>query len=134
MLKAMGLVFGDIGTSPIYTLTVIFLFIEPTRQNVFGIVSLVIWTLILIVFVEYVFLAMSLNLHGEGGSLILRRIIDELSASKKMKAFFADATGLVATAKCEGSDMSVRRFCRRSTSDYPRGVRVAAAMTTERAT
>ena len=89
MLKAMGLVFGDIGTSPIYTLTVIFAFIEPTRQNIFGIVSLVIWTLILIVFIEYVFLAMSLNLHGEGGSLILRRIIDEISPSKKMKAFFA---------------------------------------------
>jgi KUP system potassium uptake protein len=88
MLKAMGLVFGDIGTSPIYTLTVIFLFIEPTKQNVFGIVSLVIWTLILIVFIEYVFLAMSLNLHGEGGSLILRRIIDEIAKSKKTKAFF----------------------------------------------
>jgi KUP system potassium uptake protein len=85
----MGLVFGDIGTSPIYTLTVIFLLIPITPANVYGIISLVIWTLIIIVFVEYVILAMTLNLHGEGGSLILRRIIDELTPSKRVRSFFA---------------------------------------------
>ena len=89
ILKAMGLVFGDIGTSPIYTLTVIFLMIPATPGNVMGIISMVIWTLIAIVFIEYVFLAMSLDLHGEGGSLILRRIIDSTSKSGRAKKFFA---------------------------------------------
>ena len=44
MIKALGLVFGDIGTSPIYTLTVIFVLTKPTLINVYGILSLVFWT------------------------------------------------------------------------------------------
>ena len=40
--KAMGLVFGDIGTSPIYTLTVIFVLTKPTAEHVFGIISLIV--------------------------------------------------------------------------------------------
>jgi KUP system potassium uptake protein len=89
VIKAMGLVFGDIGTSPIYTLTVIFVLLKPTPENIFGIVSLIIWTLIIIVFIEYVLLAMTLNVHGEGGSLILRRIIEDTSSSKKVRKLFA---------------------------------------------
>ena len=42
IVKSMGLVFGDIGTSPIYTLTAIFLLIPPTPDNVMGILSLII--------------------------------------------------------------------------------------------
>ena len=42
IVKSMGLVFGDIGTSPIYALTAIFLLIPPTPQNVMGILSLII--------------------------------------------------------------------------------------------
>jgi KUP system potassium uptake protein len=49
IIKAMGLVFGDIGTSPIYTLTVIFLVTPPTIQNVFGVLSLLFWTMIILV-------------------------------------------------------------------------------------
>jgi KUP system potassium uptake protein len=44
-IKSLGLVFGDIGTSPIYTLTVIFLLLKPTTDNVIGVLSLVTWTL-----------------------------------------------------------------------------------------
>jgi KUP system potassium uptake protein len=85
IIKALGLVFGDIGTSPIYTLTVIFVFIEPTSANILGILSMIIWTLIILVFVEYVFLAMSLDLHGEGGTLILKKILDDLIPQGKRK-------------------------------------------------
>ena len=56
LVKAMGLVFGDIGTSPIYTLTVIFVLTPPTQLNVIGILSLVFWTLIILVTVQYTFL------------------------------------------------------------------------------
>lgn len=75
ILKAMGLVFGDIGTSPIYTLTVIFLITPPTHHNVMGILSLVFWTLILLVTIEYTFLAMSLSSKGEGGIIVLKEIL-----------------------------------------------------------
>jgi KUP system potassium uptake protein len=88
ILKAFGLVFGDIGTSPIYTLTVIFALLDPTPENIMGILSLISWTLIIIVFFEYVFLAMSLDLHGEGGTLILKKILDGLLPKGKRKAIF----------------------------------------------
>jgi len=78
IVKSMGLVFGDIGTSPIYTLTVIFALTTPTRENVFGILSLVFWTLTLLVTVEYSWLAMSLGRKGQGGEIVLREILIKL--------------------------------------------------------
>ncbi len=76
VVKAMGLVFGDIGTSPIYTLTVIFLLTAPTAENIMGILSLIFWTLIILVTVEYTFLAMSLSSKGEGGIIVLKEILN----------------------------------------------------------
>jgi KUP system potassium uptake protein len=78
IVKAMGLVFGDIGTSPIYTLTVIFALTRPTQDNVFGILSLVVWTLIILVSMEYAWLAMNLGRKGEGGTIVLREILVRL--------------------------------------------------------
>ena len=75
IIKSMGLVFGDIGTSPIYTLTVIFVLTKPTPENVFGIISLVVWTLMILVNIEYALLAMSLSRKGEGGTIVLREIL-----------------------------------------------------------
>ncbi len=72
VIKSLGLVFGDIGTSPIYTLTVIFLLLKPTVDNVMGVLSLIVWTLVILVSVEYAWLAMSLGEKGEGGTIILR--------------------------------------------------------------
>ncbi|WP_243372247.1 KUP/HAK/KT family potassium transporter [Geotalea sp. SG265] len=78
IVKSMGLVFGDIGTSPIYTLTVIFALTKPTEANVFGILSLIVWTLIILVTVEYAWLAMSLGRKGEGGTIVLKEILIRL--------------------------------------------------------
>jgi KUP system potassium uptake protein len=78
IVKSMGLVFGDIGTSPIYTLTVIFALTKPTQDNVFGILSLVVWTLIILVSMEYAWLAMHLGRKGEGGTIVLREILVRL--------------------------------------------------------
>ncbi len=78
IVKSMGLVFGDIGTSPIYTLTVIFALTRPTQDNVFGILSLVVWTLIILVSMEYAWLAMNLGRKGEGGTIVLREILVRL--------------------------------------------------------
>jgi KUP system potassium uptake protein len=75
IVKAMGLVFGDIGTSPIYTLSVIAIFIKPTEHNIIGVLSLIIWTLIILVSIEYAILAMRLDDHGQGGTIILKQIL-----------------------------------------------------------
>jgi KUP system potassium uptake protein len=87
IVKSMGLVFGDIGTSPIYTLTVIFALTRPTQGNVFGILSLVFWTLIILVSMEYAWLAMHLGRKGEGGTIVLREILVRLLKPGRQVAF-----------------------------------------------
>jgi KUP system potassium uptake protein len=86
-VKSLGLVFGDIGTSPIYTVTVIFLLTQPTPENVIGVLSLIVWTLILLVTVQYAWLAMSLGRHGEGGTIVLRELLAPLLKSGRQVAF-----------------------------------------------
>jgi KUP system potassium uptake protein len=87
VVKSMGLVFGDIGTSPIYTLTAIFLLIPPVPQNVMGILSLIIWTLTILVTVQYTYLAMHLGKKGEGGTIVLKEILLPLLKSGNRVAF-----------------------------------------------
>ncbi len=87
VIKAMGLVFGDIGTSPIYTLAVVFALTKPTADNVLGIVSLVVWTLTILVTVEYAWLATNLSHRGEGGAIVLREIALPLLKSGRAAAF-----------------------------------------------
>ena len=87
IVKAMGLVFGDIGTSPIYTLTVIFALTKPTIDNVFGILSLVFWTMTILVTAEYAWLAMSLSRKGEGGTIVLKEILARMLKPGRQLAF-----------------------------------------------
>ncbi len=87
IVKSMGLVFGDIGTSPIYTLTVIMTLTRPTPDHVFGILSLIVWTLIILVTVEYAWLAMSLGKKGEGGTIVLKEILSKLMKPGRQIAF-----------------------------------------------
>jgi KUP system potassium uptake protein len=83
IVKSFGLVFGDIGTSPIYTITVIFLLLEPTILNVMGILSLIFWTLTILVTIEYAWLAMSLGEKGEGGEIVLKEILTPMLKSTR---------------------------------------------------
>ncbi len=85
IVKAMGVVFGDIGTSPIYTLTVIFMTTPPTEANVLGVLSLIVWTLIVLVSLEYAWLATSLGEKGQGGEIVLRGVL--LSLLRKGRGF-----------------------------------------------
>src|SRR5512143_2075657 len=88
IIKSLGLVFGDIGTSPIYTLTVIFLLptIVRTEDSVVGVLSLIVWTLIILVTVQYAWLAMSLGKRGEGGTIVLRELLVPLLKSGRQAA------------------------------------------------
>jgi len=92
IIQAMGLVFGDIGTSPIYTFTVIFLTLKVNFENVVSILSMIIWTLLLIVTVQYTWLAMSLSKRGEGGTIVLNEVLRKLFKGSRQIIFFSYLT------------------------------------------
>ena len=76
-LAALGIVYGDIGTSPLYTLSTIFgdLGGVPNEKVALGVLSLVIWTITLTVLVNYVGIVIGINDNGEGGAFALYAII-----------------------------------------------------------
>ena len=83
-IKALGIVFGDIGTSPIYTFSAIFAFIPITIENVMGASSLIMWTLIFLVTFQYAWLAMSLaSEYHEEAIIVLRQILIPKLSSRK---------------------------------------------------
>jgi len=76
-LSALGVVFGDIGTSPLYTLKTVFALTgeNPHPIVTLGVLSLVIWTLIVVTTVKYVSFAMRVDNDGEGGILALMALL-----------------------------------------------------------
>ncbi len=75
-LAALGVVFGDIGTSPLYTLkTVLDLSGDGTPAAVLGVLSLIVWTLLVITSIKYVTIAMRVDNDGEGGILALMALL-----------------------------------------------------------
>ncbi len=77
-IGAIGVVFGDIGTSPLYSLKESFIGHHPLAvdaPHIFGVISLIFWTMTLIVTIKYVFIVMRADNAGEGGSLALLALI-----------------------------------------------------------
>ncbi|GAB1342568.1 potassium transporter Kup [Gemmatimonas sp.] len=77
-LTALGVVYGDIGTSPLYSVKEIFghLYgLQPTRDNVFGVLSLIVWALTLVISVKYVSFVLRADNRGEGGQFALLALI-----------------------------------------------------------
>src|SRR3954470_11715887 len=84
-LGAIGIVFGDIGTSPLYAMKESFIGPHPLavdRLHIYGVLSLIFWTLTLIVTVKYVLLAMRAHNRGEGGSFALLSLISRRLAGR----------------------------------------------------
>ena len=85
-LAAMGVVFGDIGTSPLYTLQVAVKAASPagtiSPEAVLGIVSLIFWSLVVVISIKYAGLIMRANNHGEGGILALLALISPQNAKR----------------------------------------------------
>jgi KUP system potassium uptake protein len=85
-LACMGVVFGDIGTSPLYTLNVAAKAASPagevSPQAVLGIVSLIFWSLIIVISIKYAILIMRADNHGEGGILALLALISPRRAKQ----------------------------------------------------
>jgi KUP system potassium uptake protein len=86
MLGAIGVVFGDIGTSPLYTMSESFLGPHPLQVDhlhIFGVLSLIFWSLMLVVTLKYVLVAMRADNKGEGGSFALLSLISRNLARKR---------------------------------------------------
>ena len=74
-LGALGVVYGDIGTSPLYTIRECAHAVTPTPENIYGALSLVTWALVLVVAVKYLTFILRADNHGEGGVLALLALI-----------------------------------------------------------
>ncbi len=78
VIGAVGIVFGDIGTSPLYTLQQVFsktYGLSPESSNVLGVLSLIFWSLMLVITVKYVTIVMRADNRGEGGILALMAVV-----------------------------------------------------------
>jgi len=111
VVGALGVVFGDIGTSPIYTLQTVFSPSDPhpvpvSTQNVFGVVSLVFWSVVIIVTVTYVLLAMRVDNDGEGGIMALITLVRRSGAQHgRRAALVLAALGIFGAALFFGDSM-----------------------------
>jgi KUP system potassium uptake protein len=105
VLGALGVVFGDIGTSPIYTLQTIFNPLDPhpvpvEPDNVYGVVSLIFWSMMIIVTLTYVSLAMRVDNHGEGGIMALITLLRSWAAKRQVRV-----TGVLAALGIFGASL-----------------------------
>jgi KUP system potassium uptake protein len=87
-VAAIGVVFGDIGTSPIYAFRETFAGHHPlavSPEHIFGVLSLIFWSMMLVVTLKYVFIIMRADNKGEGGSLALLALINRKSENEKRR-------------------------------------------------
>jgi len=78
-IRPLGIVFGDIGTSPIYTVSLVgFLIKQKDPELIMSSISLIFWILVLIVYIQYASIIMNLSIRGEGGQLIIREYVMSL--------------------------------------------------------
>ena len=107
-LAALGVVFGDIGTSPLYALRECFhgdYAIPVSQANVLGVLSLLVWSLIVIVSLKYLTYIMKADNDGEGGILALTALIITHSKKNGFERWFLVAIGLFGAALLYGDGM-----------------------------
>jgi KUP system potassium uptake protein len=104
---AIGIVFGDIGTSPLYAFRETFVGPHPLaldEAHVLGVISLIFWSMTLVVSIQYVTILMRADNKGQGGSLALVALISE-SLSKSKYGWMAVLLGVFATSLFYGDSM-----------------------------
>ena len=114
IIAALGVVFGDIGTSPIYTVATVFNPGDPhpvpiSRDHIYGVVSLIFWSVMIIVTLTYVTLVMRADNNGEGGIMALITLLRQGAGagrrvSRRTAAFLA-ALGIFGAALFFGDSM-----------------------------
>lgn len=109
MLGATGVVFGDIGTSPLYSLQTVFSVhhnaVAPTEQDVLGVISMVLWCLIVIVTVTYVGIILRADNQGEGGILSLANLIQRKLGLRSAQASAALLLAMIGAALFYGDSL-----------------------------
>ncbi|KUL25522.1 potassium transporter Kup [Actinoplanes awajinensis subsp. mycoplanecinus] len=111
IVGALGVVFGDIGTSPIYTLQTVFSPDDPhpvpvSSANVYGVVSLIFWSVMIIVTVTYILLALRIDNEGEGGIMALIALLKRQAASPgRRTAALLAAVGIFGASLFFGDSM-----------------------------
>src|ERR1035438_2602640 len=106
-LAATGVVFGDIGTSPLYAFRESFIGrhrLPVDQPHVLAVLSMLLWALILVVTVKYVSVTMRADNRGEGGSFALLALIQRITSKSPMLPAIA-AAALLATALFYGDAM-----------------------------
>jgi KUP system potassium uptake protein len=105
---ALGIVYGDIGTSPLYALRECFHGthgIAPTRDNVLGVLSLIFWSLTLIISIKYLVFVMRADNEGEGGILALMALVSKQPDARERLRATMIALGLFGAALLYGDGM-----------------------------
>src|SRR5687767_5899485 len=77
-LTAVGVVYGDIGTSPLYAMRECFFgthSVAPTYENVLGVLSLIVYSLVAVISIKYIVVVLRADNHGEGGILALTALL-----------------------------------------------------------
>src|SRR5215218_3802686 len=99
VLAALGVVFGDIGTSPLYALQTAFSVdhgaVLPTPGDVYGVISLIFWSVTLIVSVKYVMVVLRADNEGEGGVMALAALARRLYVDRTTHAGMLVMIGIV---------------------------------------
>ena len=106
-LAAIGVVFGDIGTSPLYAFRETFVGHHPLtvdRVHILGVLSLIFWSMMLVVTIKYLLIIMRADNKGEGGSLALLALISRSAGQKRWSAGIV-LLGVFATALFYGDSM-----------------------------
>ncbi|MHB1298005.1 MAG: potassium transporter Kup [Gemmatimonadaceae bacterium] len=107
-LTALGVVYGDIGTSPLYAMRESFspeYGLAPSPANVYGILSLILWALILVVSVKYIFFILRADNRGEGGILALLALLLKEQLSTTRRRILLVSLGLFGAALLFGDGM-----------------------------
>ncbi len=108
IIAAIGIVYGDIGTSPLYTVREIFHGLHPlalTPDNIFGATSMIFWSLMLVVTLKYVCVMMSIDNYGEGGIMALLALNLRKSLLKTRQEKMLVAVGLFGAALFYGDGL-----------------------------
>ena len=101
MLAALGVVFGDIGTSPLYAFKEAFFgshALAATPENVFGVLSMMFWSVTIIVSIKYVSIVLRFDHRGEGGVLALLSVAQRVIAHRPELAWLVGAFGVFAAS------------------------------------
>ncbi|HET7306076.1 MAG TPA: potassium transporter Kup [Segeticoccus sp.] len=108
-LAALGVVFGDVGTSPLYAFRTVFTIdqgiVRPTPGDVYGVVSLMFWSVTIVVSVKYVTVLMRADNRGEGGVLALAALARRLYAGRTRRAGTLLVIGIVGVSLFYGDSV-----------------------------